>query len=263
MDMSSQDSGERVEGVLHYLGTADVNERASVQPGWPGGSAPYTVSIRDARPLAGGLSLDRQGFLLMRRETAVTNFYDADEVRAVYYPEIERLIEQATGAVKVAVFAHDVRCGPKAGINGVREPIVAVHNDYTLRSGPQHVQELLSADEAAIRLKRRYAELNVWRPIRGPVQDMPLAVCDAGSIARRDFVPVELKHEVYMLTYNRAHRWYYFPLMRADEVMLIKGFDSMEDGRARFTAHAAFRDPRGPAGAPPRESIEARALVFF
>jgi hypothetical protein len=95
------------------------------------------------------------------------------------------------------------------------------------------------------------------------VRDMPLAICDAGSIARRDFVPVELKHEVYMLTHNPAHRWYYFPLMRADEAILIKGFDSLEDGRARFTAHAAFRDPRCPAGAPPRESIEARALAFF
>jgi hypothetical protein len=66
-----------------------------------------------------------------------------------------------------------------------------------------------------------------------------------------------------MMTFNPAHRWFYFPRMLAGETLLIKGFDSMTDGRARFTAHAAFIDPTTPPDAPPRESIEARALLFF
>ena len=101
------------------------------------------------------------------------------------------------------------------------------------------------------------------RPIRGPVQGTPLAVCDSRSIAQKDLVPTDLKHEVYMVTFNPKHRWFYFPDMEANEVLLIKGFDSMEDGRARFTAHAAFEDPTAPSPAPGRESIEARALVFY
>ena len=163
------------------------------------------------------------------------------------------------------VFAHDVRSilKARAGKKGVREPVAPVHNDYTIKSGPEHVRELLDADEAEERLKHRFVEINVWRPIRGPVQSTPLAVCDSRSIAQNDLVPTDLKHEVYMVRFSPLHRWFYFPAMETNEVLLIKGFDSMEDGRARFTAHAAFEDPTAPSFAPARESIEARALVFY
>jgi hypothetical protein len=127
------------------------------------------------------------------------------------------------------------------------------------------VREVLASGEAQRRLTRRFVEINFWRPIKGPVLDHPLVVCDAGSIAPGDLVPVStgLRHEVFMLSYNPAHRWYYFPRIESDELILIKGFDSMCDGRARFTAHAAFADPSTPPDAPPRESIEVRALLFF
>jgi hypothetical protein len=94
---------------------------------------------------------------------------------------------------------------------------------------------------------------------------MPLAGCDSRSIAPNDLIATaeNLKHEVYMLRYNPQHRWFYFPNMMRNETILIKGFDSMRDGRARFTAHAAFDDPSTPSGAAPRESIEARAMLFF
>ena len=103
----------------------------------------------------------------------------------------------------------------------------------------------------------------MWRPIRGPVQSTPLAVCDSRSIAQKDLVPTDLKHEVYMVTFSPQHRWFYFPEIETNEVLLIKGFDAMVDGRARFTAHAAFEDPTAPSFAPARESIETRTLVFY
>jgi hypothetical protein len=182
--------------------------------------------------------LDRQGFVLVHSQTAVTNFYDKHEVCAVYYPELERLIKYATGAIKVVVFAHDVRSilKARAGEQGVREPVAPVHNDYMVKSAPEHVRELLDTAEAEERLKHRYVEINAWRPIRGPVQKTPLAVCDSQSIAQNDLVPADLKHEVYMVRFSPRHRWFYFPAMETNEVLLIKGFDSMEDGRARFTA---------------------------
>ncbi|MFZ0680242.1 CmcJ/NvfI family oxidoreductase [Candidatus Binatus sp.] len=259
-----------IEGSLLYLvdpaetrGTTEIDEPLPDASAWPGRSRRYTISIRDGRPIIAELSLDKQGFVLVRHQTAVSNFYDEQEVRAVYYPEVERLLKQATGATKILVFAHDVRSSRQSREKGVREPVAAVHNDYTIKSGPRHVRELLEPGEAEERLKDRFAEINVWRPIRGPVQGTPLAVCDSRSIAPKDLVPTDLKHEVYMVAFNPRHRWFYFPGMETNEVLLIKGFDSMKDGRARFTAHAAFEDPAASSSAPGRESIEARALVFY
>jgi hypothetical protein len=272
MDNEPVDGLPYIEGSLLYLaatvGEPDATDLSEAQPeaaGWPGRSRRYTVPIRNGRLIVKELTLDAQGFVLLRNQTAVVNFYDEQEVRAVYYPEVERLLKGARGAIKVVVFAHDVRSILKAGKGekGVREPVAAVHNDYTIKSGPEHVRELLESDEAEERLKNRFVEINIWRPIRGPVQSTPLAVCDSRSIAQEDLVPTDLKHEVYMVRFNPTHRWFYFPDMATNEVLLIKGFDSMEDGRARFTAHAAFEDPTAPSFAPARESIEARALVFY
>jgi hypothetical protein len=110
--------------------------------------------------------------------------------------------------------------------------------------------------------------VDVWRSIRGAVEESPLAVCDARSIAPDDRVPTDLVYpdrvgEVYSVRFNAAHRWYYYPRLRDDEALLIKTYDSLEDGTARFSAHTAFEDPSAGAGARPRESIEVRALVFF
>jgi hypothetical protein len=129
------------------------------------------------------------------------------------------------------------------------------------------VRDLLP-DEAASLPRRRFAIVNVWRPIAGPLLDAPLALCDARTIDPGDFVATDLKYpdrtgEIYSVTFSPQQRWYYFPRMRRDEVVLIKCYDSAQDGRARFTAHGAFDDPTMPAGAPPRESIEARTLAFF
>jgi hypothetical protein len=265
-----------VETFLNYL--ADRTEKPvtymyAPPPGTPvrtGEYLPYPVRIYDGRPVSPPLSLDTHGFMLTHHETAVKNFYDEQEVRTVYYPEVERLVKEVTGAAKVLVFDHNVRCAPmaKRGENGAREPVRVAHNDYTLRSGPQRVRDLLPADEAEERLQHRFAEINVWRPIRGPVQEAPLAVCDARSMVQEDFVPMDLKYrdrmgEVYSVTFNPNHRWFYFPLMQQNEALFLKGYDSLDDGRARFTAHSAFDDPTSPPDAPARESIEARTLVFF
>jgi hypothetical protein len=227
-----------------------------------------TVPIVDGRQTAEPLSLDEQGFLLTPHETAVRDFYDTREVKERYYPEIEALVKRVTGATRVVVFDTTVRTGVPERVKGaIKEPARRVHNDYTEKSGPQRVRDLLP-DEADGLLKRRFAVINVWRPITGPLVDQPLALADARSIDPGDLVATDLKYpnrtgEIQSVTYNPKHRWYYFPRMQRDEAVLIKCYDSARDGRARFTAHGAFDDPTTPAGAPPRESIEARTLVFF
>jgi len=230
--------------------------------------AKFTVPIHDGRAILKQISLDREGVILTHQESRVENFYDADEVRRVYYPEVERLVKAATGAIKVHVFDHNVRnrAMSEAGEKGIQGPVKVAHNDYTVKSGPQRVRDLLP-DEADELLKHRFAVINVWRPIRGPVYENPLAVCDAQTIAMDDLVCNDLIYrdrvgEVYVLAYNPQHRWFYFPRMDKNEVMLLKCYDS-DARRARFTAHSAFDDPSSPPDAPARESIEVRTLAFF
>ena len=145
-----------------------------------------------------------------------------------------------------------------------------MHVDYTAKSGPQRVKDLLGEDEAA-RLAAsgaRILQINVWRPIRGPVQRSPLALADASSVAPEDLIATDQVFpdrvgEIYHLAYDPAQLWYYAPEMTPDEVLLIKGWDSLDDGRARFTPHGAFDLPDTPDDAAPRESIEVRTLVVI
>ena len=224
------------------------------------------MPIHDARPMADSLSLDVEGFLLKRCPTAMTNFYDPVQVQSVYYPEVEQLLKEVTGAAKVVAFEHDVRCAPKArlGMNNVREPVRVVHDDYTEKSAPERAR-LYLPKEADILLQSRYQVINVWRSINGSVEESPLAICDARSISQQEIVPTEegVKHEVYMFTFSPRHRWFYFPNMNYGETLLFKCFDSLNDGRAGITAHSAFDDPTTSPNARPRESIEVRTLVFF
>ncbi len=243
--------------VPHYV-------RASLNYG--GRAGRHSMPIFDARPLIDSLALDVEGFVLKQSGTAVSDFYDAAQVRSLYYPEVEQLVREVTGATKVVAFEHDVRCAAKAhrGISAVREPVKVVHDDYTEKSSPERVR-LYLVDKAESLLRSRYEVINVWRPIEGPVREAPLAICDARSIDPPDLVPTEegVKHEVYLFNFNPRHRWFYFSQMGKDESLLFKCFDSLCDGRARLTAHTAFDDPTTPAQARPRESIEVRTLAFF
>jgi hypothetical protein len=231
---------------------------------------PHPVTIYDARPLVGRFGLDVQGFCLARHETETVDFYDTAEVRAVYYPEMETLVKQATGAVKAIVFDHTIRIndGGLQQERKVRAPVRSVHNDFTIASAEQRVRDLLPAAEANARLARRFGSINVWRPLSGPVETAPLAICEYGSIRDEDLIVAERRYRdrvggIYYLAYDPDQRWYYFPKMMPDEIVLLKCYDSLTDGTARWTAHGAFDDPTTPPGAPPRESIEIRTLVFY
>jgi hypothetical protein len=264
-----------VEAPVNYL--ADLSVKPVTYNPPPGTGLPhrdgnyrdFIVRIHDGRPIAKDLSLDRQAFILTHHDTAVRDFYDEAEVRATYNAEVEALVKRETGAAKVVVFDHTIRSADRAVERGLRTPVRSVHNDYTETSGPQRVRDLLPADEAEVRLKKRFAEYNVWRNIaHDPVEMSPLGLVDSESIAPRDLAVCDLVYadrtgEIYQGVYNADHRWYYFPRMTRDEAILIKCYDSLKDGRARFSLHAAFDDPTTPADAKPRQSIEVRTLAFF
>jgi hypothetical protein len=233
----------------------------------------HVVPIRDVRPLAGALSLDHEGFELLRHETAVGDLYDDEAIENVYYPEVETLLRTVTGASRVVIFDATRRSDGGAGArnrDGLRGPASRVHVDYTETSGPQRLKDLLGEVEAArlVASGARIVQINVWRPIRGPVARSPLALADASSVRAEDLIATDQVFpdrvgEIYHLAHHPSQRWYYAPAMTADEVLLIKGWDSLDDGRARFTPHGAFDLPDTPESAPPRESIEVRTLVVI
>jgi hypothetical protein len=271
------DTLQAVEAELNYLRAGEgrpVSYTFEPPPGVPwtsGALEPRRVTIRDARPLAaaGELSLDKSGFERIAHTSALTDFSDDAAIRSIYYSESEQVLLKATGAEKVVVFDHTLRdslSGSRATA-ALREPVRRVHNDQTFVSGPRRVRDHLPADEAAQRLKHRFAIINLWRPL-DVVEQLPLALCDARSIAASDLVPSDLVYrdkvgETFSFTYNPAHRWYYFPKLRPDEALLLKIYDTRDDGTARLTAHTAFEDPTTPEDAAPRRSIELRALVFW
>jgi hypothetical protein len=227
------------------------------------------MSIHNGRPLVHDLSLDEHGFVFVEHKTQVADFFDPEQVKAIYYREVERLIRDLSGASRVVMFDHTLRSGDEGEREArlVREPVLSAHNDYTEWSGPQRVRDILPG-EAHDLLKRRFAIIQVWRAINQPIQSNPLAIADAKSVAFDDFLLAERRYpgrvgQTYRLMYNPNHRWYYFPLMRRDEALVFKVYDSERDGRARFTPHTSFEDPQSPPGAPPRQSIEARALAFY
>jgi hypothetical protein len=265
-----------VQATLHYLvPSAEKPRTYTYDPpaGVPRSNAtyaPYPATIRDARPITEDLSLDREGFELLNARSAVDDFYNEDELRRVYYPESERLVAEATGANRVVIFDHTIRRrvpgAEDRGSDVPRQPVPRVHVDHTEHSGPQRVRDLLG-DEAEALLRGRVQIINLWRPIRGPLRDAPLAICDARSVAASDLVPSDLIYrdrigETYGVTFNPAHRWFYVPDMSRNEALLLKCYDSARDGRARFAPHTAFDDPTALENVLPRESIELRTLVF-
>jgi hypothetical protein len=265
-----------VEAELNYMAPMATRPRYLAYDPEPGEARSnmtpdsHQVSIYDMRPIQHELDLDREGFGLVEHRSAVQDFWDDDEVRRVYYPEAERFLKEHTGASRVFIFDHLQRRRVPGltdySRNGPRQPASRVHVDHTARSGPQRVRDLIP-DEADELLKGRVQVINMWRPIKGPLRDAPLALCDARTVATDDLVASDLVYknrvgETYSVTYNPAHRWYYAPELRRDEALLLKIMDSDTDGRARFMPHTAFVDPTTPPDAFPRESIELRTLVF-
>ncbi len=257
------------EGLFNYL--APMDERPYYYVGSPPEGRPWRNTRGDRRRLpvadarqATEASLDREGFALARLVSAADP-WDPRDVRGRYLPEVEALVREATGAARVVAFDHNVRSEARA--DGAQAPVRFVHNDYTLGSGPQRVRDLMPADEVDELLARRFAVINVWKPIARPVQRAPLGFLDARSLVQEDFVATDLRYpertgEVYSLLWREAHRWAHYPEMQPDEALLLKCYDSAAD-RARFTAHSAFDDPATPEHAPARESIEVRTLAFF
>ncbi len=228
------------------------------------------VEIHDARLLEYPPGLEEQGFKLCGQTTQIADFYQLDRIQVQYEAELEELLLRETGGRELLIFDHTLRSSSNdvRAERSTREPATVIHNDYTDASAQQRLRDLLDDEIATERLSSPYAIVNAWRSITGPVLQKPLACCDANTISTADLIATERRGaertgELELVTWNPAHRWYYYPEMQRDEVLLIKTFDSRTDGRARRSIHSAFENPLAGPGAPARQSIESRALIFF
>ena len=261
---------KRSERPIYYASSAgrdaahEIDQPMSILP----------VEVEDARlrvdnDLKNEFGLHPSGFSLHKFPTRVENFLDQSEVDSVYATEIEDFLKATTGCYRVHIFDYTVRASDPElrELKQVREPASLVHNDYTSNSGFVCLQESLG-EEAEMLARGRFQILNVWRPLVDPVADFPLALCDTRSLTTADLVDAERRApnhtgEIQLALHSDEQRWFYFSRMRPDVVLLFKTFDSIDAGVNPCSIHSAIRLPDAPADAKPRESIEARALVFY
>ncbi|KAF8707037.1 hypothetical protein AX14_012789 [Amanita brunnescens Koide BX004] len=231
------------------------------------------VQVENIRGREDTVSLDTAGFQFYTIPTKYKgDFLDEEEIKREYFPESEELLKKLTGASKVFNFDYTVRhYQPHQPDTGpfIRQPVPRVHVDQTLEAAIARVHRHFP-EEASVLLERRFQIINLWRPISVPALDWPLALCDFRSVdPENDLFPVvrffpHHQSEAYSVKNNPNHKWKYLRGMTPDEFVLVKCCDSIQDGSvARFAAHAAFQDPTTPQGAPHRQSIEIRFLVFY
>lgn len=237
------------------------------------GDDPHEMTVHDGRDRATSFTLDREGFAFRSFHSPFAEWDDDDAIRAKLYATVEQFVQNEVGAKRVVIFDHTIRSQANLAQNrserstSRRAPVMNVHCDYTPISGPLRVRQLLpkQADEL---LKRRVAFYNFWKPLRRPVEERPLAMCDVTSSNEQDFIVMKLRYrdrdgEIFVMRHSPNHKWWYFPRMTPDHAIMLKTYDSMTDGRARFIGHSSFEDPNTPPNAPMRESIEIRTIAFF
>ncbi|XP_006457246.1 hypothetical protein AGABI2DRAFT_229573, partial [Agaricus bisporus var. bisporus H97] len=232
------------------------------------------VLIENIRGRENLYTLDNAGFQFHIRPTKLVanDFQDEKKVKGEYYAESTELIKEFTGASRVVIFDHTHRLRRPAHSESSadrRQPVAVAHVDQTKAASITRVRRHVP-EEAENLLKRRFQIMNLWRPIGNPAIDWPLALCDYRSVdPENDVFPVETVFSTYVgetmaVKFNPKHQWKYQRGMTPDETVLIKCFDSLQDGSvAVFTPHTGFQDPTTPPDAPLRESIELRALVFY
>ena len=263
----TKDLGDKLTELYFY---ESENARTIHEPGDDAQEMP----VHDGWDKAKSFSVDKAGFSIHDFDCRYPNDkWDNDElVQEKFYPEVVEFLKKTVGAKRVLVFDHTIRTTRNAHKKLTQEtntsqrtPVSLVHCDYTAESGPLRVKQLLQ-DEAEDLLSRRVAFLNVWKPLN-KVEENPLAMCDVESSPENDFFKLYLRYrdrtgENYVMRHNSAHKWYYFPEMTPDKVILLKTYDS-DRSRAQFVGHSAFKDPTSKPDAPIRESVEIRTIAFF
>ena len=279
MDGVKVDAAPGVSATLNYLAPGSARNRLYVGPGGHMTTtqyAPSRVWIANGRPHRDDFGLDRSGFTLLDHRSAVADLGDAAELDRVYVSEAADLVRQVTGADEVVSLGWVIRRAADDK-HGAQPPAPDVHVDMH----PGRADARLTATAPAGRPFRRAIMTSLWRAFSPPPQDWPLAILDYRSVEDAEGEPNLLlfvdslpdpdnvpdiddpdsQPAGSIFAYRPAHRWWYFPDMHADEVLLFKLHDT-DHSVAWRAPHTAFHD-EGVAGAHPRESVEIRTIAFF
>jgi hypothetical protein len=236
------------------------------------------MPIADIRGWSTPATLKKNGFEHHQSKTSFSDYFNMDSVKENYYPDVTETMKKLTGAREVFVFDHNVRSAVKSaqGIPGIRTPVAAVHADYTHDSGPKRTLEILQDFGRTDLAGSHSCLINLWRPIIGPVVDVPLTLCDVETLEKQDLISTDILHYqdgdivtpghtgvIYSVKHNPAHRWVYVSEMTPEDVLLIMCFDSEDEDCRGYAPHTGFINPDCPEEFTPRESIEARTLVIF
>ncbi|MFO7277465.1 MAG: CmcJ/NvfI family oxidoreductase [Pseudomonadota bacterium] len=232
----------------------------------------YSFSMEDHPAIVRNARLEKidfatHGFTLVKHRTEA-NFDDPADIERRYYPEACRIVKELTGASEVFAFLG-IRRGGESNAGG--GPALSAHVDFNEAALRGWVARL-APDRAETLLRKRLVNINLWRPLR-PVENYPLAVCDARSVDKSDFMTVRFGEGGQTaslaetagglnVAFNPKHRWYYYPNMQPDEILVFRLFDT-GDPEWHMTAHTAFEDPTSRPGSPPRESFELRTVAIF
>jgi len=256
-----------VEATVNYTvptGTKPIRYKYPRPEGRPDRSPvddPRWVRIFDARSAESSFSLDDAGFALVGLAT------DGGSNREEWMRTAAHLVRNHTRAGRVHVFDVTERQSRHPGPR-MRKPSWKVHGDYTERSAPQRIRDLLPAEAPKV-LDRPFAFVNVWLPLGEPVLEAPLGLIHPQTLSEADLIPTTLRYrdrdgEIYHARFNRDHVWLHYRAMHPREALLLKTYDSRQDGRARFVLHSAFDDPASRLEEPPpRRSVEVRTIAFY
>lgn len=232
---------------------------------------PVEVAIADAR--GRNCSLDVEGFTLVEHTSAVVDLTDLDAVKRVHSGEIAQLLTSLTGCDHVAMTPMGIlRFSERAGANQSHDnshPARFVHVDMAAEAAAAARTQTAPEGREIV----RSAQYNVWRVLSDPQQDVPLGLCDYTSIEQDDLLPCQAIFDPldgspewgfpnYLLEYNPAHRWFYYPDMHPGEALVFKTSESDPD-RAQLMPHGAFDNPLAPQDAPSRISLEMRGTAYW
>jgi hypothetical protein len=272
-----------VHSLIDYLvPTSRINRRF-----WAPGKelntgiyAPYPVTIRNAR-LAGPFTLDAHGFCLGRHHTDISDWQNQYAADSPYAAQVAEVAMRLSGADVVVPMGGMMRASGASSSN-VQPPAAEAHVDFTESCAARIAERLYRTAQPAGPGYRRFIAFSLWRVLSAPPQDMPVALCEGGSVRDDEgthntkidvseiptgealLAPIEGEEQMSAATifhYSPAHRWWYFPDMEPDEVIFIKFYDS-DHGKAWRCPHTAFRDNTRP-DAHPRRSMEFRAIAYF
>lgn len=263
---------EVVRTRINFFDSANPTTKVAVLNAGKRSYETHDVVVRNARLATDQSGLEISGFMLARHESKVSDFRDKNWIETIYRAEVCELIGKLTGADLVIAFHGHIRdASADVDPNVVRKPAHSAHVDYVEDTFRKYAKKGLTEihEDPGLWLRRRFCAFNIWRGL-GPVEELPLAVCDARSVtpSMLHFVDVEERagsndgFRGMLLQHDPSQRWFYYPDMQPDEVLIFKQCDR-DHCKPRWCPHTAIVIPGQRPPERPRVSFDIRAIAFF